>query len=165
MALCPILPLMEYELLATVYEHLEKTPSKLEKTDIIAGLLRDTPDELLDIVPSLLMGRIFPDQSSLELGMGPGLLYDSICFIAGVSKDSLKDTIREEGDVGLATEKLLAKKVQSSLFLKKLEVREVYEKFEKIAFIYFTTKKARYFYSFLRMKMTSFCISAISIYT
>jgi DNA ligase-1 len=124
---------MEYQKLAQVYERLEVTPSKLEKTDIIAGLLRDTPDELLDIVPSLLMGRVFPDQSQLELGMGPGLLFDSICFIAGVSKDTLKDTIKEEGDVGNATEKLLRKKVQSSLFTKKLEVRELYEKFEKIA--------------------------------
>jgi len=124
---------MEYQLLSDVYERLEATPSKLEKTDIIAGLLKDTPEELLDIVPSLLMGRIFPDWSQLELGMGPGLLYDSICFIAGVSKDKLKDTIRDEGDVGKATEKLLGKKVQSSLFLKKLDVREVYEKFEKIA--------------------------------
>ncbi|MBU2559368.1 ATP-dependent DNA ligase [archaeon] len=124
---------MEYQKLASVYERLEITPAKLEKTDIIAGLLGETPDELLDIVPSLLMGRIFPDWSQLELGMGPGLLYDSVCFITGVSKDALKDTIRDEGDVGKATEKLLEKKVQSSLFSKKLEVREVYEKFEKIA--------------------------------
>jgi DNA ligase-1 len=124
---------MEYQKLTDVYERLEATPSKLEKTEIIAGLLGDTPDELLDIVPSLLMGRIFPDWSQLELGVGPGLLYDSICFIAGVSKEALKGTIRDEGDVGKATEKLLENKVQTSLFAKKLTVREVYEKFEKIA--------------------------------
>lgn len=124
---------MEYQKLASVYERLEKTPSKLEKTDIIAELLEETPDELLDIVPSLLMGRIFPDWSQLEMGMGPGLLYDSICFIAGVGKDVLKDTIRDEGDIGKATEKLLENKVQSSLFSKSLTVRGIYEKFERIA--------------------------------
>jgi DNA ligase-1 len=124
---------MEYQKLAHVYERLEKTPSKLEKTDIIADLLGETPDDLLDIVPPLLMGRIFPDWSQLELGVGPGLLYDSICFIAGVGKDVLKDTIRDEGDVGLATEKLLGHKVQATLLAKSLRVREIHEKFEKIA--------------------------------
>jgi len=124
---------MEYRKLADVYERLEATPSKLEKTEIIAELLGDTPDSLLDIVPSLLMGRIFPDWSQLELGMGPGLLYDSICFIAGVSKEALKETIKEEGDVGKAAEKLLKTKVQSSLFAKSLTVRGVYENFERIA--------------------------------
>jgi DNA ligase-1 len=79
------------------------------------------------------MGRIFPDWSQLELGVGPGLLYDSICFIAGVGKDVLKDTIRDEGDVGLATEKLLGHKVQATLLAKSLSVREIHEKFEKIA--------------------------------
>lgn len=124
---------MEYQKLADVYERLEATPSKLEKTEIIAGLLEDTPDSLLDIVPSLLMGRIFPDWSQLELGMGPGLLYDGICFIAGVSKEALEETIKEEGDVGKATEKLLKTKVQSSLFIRRLTVRGVYENFERIA--------------------------------
>ena len=124
---------MEYQKLTDIYERLEATPSKLEKTDIIAELLGDTPDSLLDVVPSLLMGRIFPDWSQLELGVGPGLLYDSICFIAGVSKDALKETIRDEGDVGNAAEKLLENKVQSMLFAKRLAVSEVYEKFEKIA--------------------------------
>lgn len=124
---------MEYRKLADVYERLEATPSKLEKTEIIAELLEDTPDSLLDIVPSLLMGRIFPDWSQLELGVGPGLLYDSVCFITGVNKEALKQTIKEEGDVGKATEKLLKTKVQSSLFAKSLTVRGVYENFERIA--------------------------------
>lgn len=124
---------MEYLKLVDVYERLEATPSKLEKTQIIAELLEETPDDLLDIVPSLLMGRIFPDWSPLELGMGPGLLYDGICFIAGVSKEALKQTIKEKGDIGGAAEKLLGTKVQSTLFSKRLTVRGVYENFERIA--------------------------------
>ncbi|MEE8403172.1 MAG: ATP-dependent DNA ligase [Candidatus Hydrothermarchaeaceae archaeon] len=124
---------MEYRKLAGVYERLEGTPSKLDKTEIMAEFIGDTPDSLLDIVPPLLMGRIFPDWSQLEMGMGPGLLYDSICFIAGVSKEALERTIKEEGDVGKAAEKLLVTKVQSTLFAKSLTVRGVYENFERIA--------------------------------
>jgi DNA ligase-1 len=50
-----------------------------------------------------------------------------------VNKEALKQTIKEEGDVGKATEKLLKTKVQSSLFAKSLTVRGVYENFERIA--------------------------------
>ncbi len=124
---------MEYLRLANVYERLESTQSRLEKTEIISDLLKDTPEGLLKIVPPLLMGQIFPDWSELELGIGPSLLYDSICFISGKGKDTLIDSIIKEGDVGKATERLFKTKVQSSLFVKSLTVQGVYENFKRIA--------------------------------
>lgn len=124
---------MEYLELAEVYERLETTSSKLEKTEIIANFLEKTPDDLLTIIPSLIMGKIFPEWSSSELGVGPGLLYDTIGFITGVQKEELKKTIKEEGDVGKAAEKLFEKKVQATLLAKKLTVEKVYENFEKVA--------------------------------
>ncbi|MFQ6105917.1 MAG: DNA ligase, partial [Candidatus Hydrothermarchaeaceae archaeon] len=124
---------MYYSDLVEIYEKLEGTSSKLEKTDIITGFLSKTSSDLLYIVPPLLMGRIFPDWSSLELGIGPGMLYDAIVFVTGVTKDELNATVKEEGDIGLAAEKLFMKKVQSVLFKQRLSLDKVYGNFEKIA--------------------------------
>ncbi len=125
--------MMEYRKLAEVYEKLEATPGRLEKTDIITGFLNETPKELLKIIPMLLMGRVFPLWSPAELGIGPGLLYDTISFVTGISKQDLKTTIGEMGDVGSAVEKLFEKKVQTTLFTEKLTVEKVYACFENIA--------------------------------
>jgi DNA ligase 1 len=125
--------MMEYLKLAKVYDKLEATPARLEKTDIITGFLNETPDDLLKIIPALLMGRVFPLWSPSELGIGPGLLYDTICFVTGIGKQDLKTTIGEMGDVGNAAEKLFEKKVQTTLFSEKLTVEKVYDCFENIA--------------------------------
>ncbi len=124
---------MEYLKLAKVYDKLESTPARLEKTDIITGFLNETPDDLLEIIPPLLMGRVFPLWSPSELGIGPGLLYDTISFVTGINKQDLKTTIGEMGDVGNAVETLFEKKVQTLLFSEKLTVEKVYASFENIA--------------------------------
>jgi DNA ligase-1 len=124
---------MEYSQLVELYTKLEATPSKLEKTALLADFFSNTPDDLLRIVPLLTMGKIFPEGSALDLGIGPGLLYDAVGFVAGVSKKALKDMVREEGDVGKAVERLLSRKTQATLFSKKLTIRRVYSNFEKIA--------------------------------
>ena len=124
---------MEYSQLVDLYTKLEATPSKLEKTSLLAEFFSKTPDDLLPIIPILTMGKIFPEGSSLDLGIGPGLLYDAVCFVTGVEKKVLKNIVREEGDVGKAVERLLSRKTQATLFSKRLTVSRVYSNFDKIA--------------------------------
>ncbi len=129
---------MDYSELAGVYEELEATASKLEKTAIMSGFLERVPLNLLSIVPLLLMGKVFPDWSPLELGVGPSLSYDSITSVSGINKKDIEILLREEGDIGLAVERLASEKkfkkeVQSALIDRKLSIREVYNTFEKIA--------------------------------
>jgi|Deesub1362A_J573_1020465.scaffolds.fasta_scaffold00672_21 DNA ligase-1 len=124
---------MEYARLVSVYENLEATTSKLEKTKIVAEFLKSVPDDLLDITPSLLIGEVFPEWSEMELGVGPSLLYEAVAFVSGVSAGEVKNVVAKAGDVGEAVEQLLAKKVQLTLFARKLSVRQVYEAFKKIA--------------------------------
>ncbi|WP_456474687.1 ATP-dependent DNA ligase [Candidatus Pyrohabitans sp.] len=124
---------MEYARLAHVYENLEATASKLEKTRIVAEFLTEVPEELLDIIPSLLIGEVFPEWSEMELGVGPSLLYEALAFVSGISTGEVKNTVAKSGDVGEAVEQLLSNKVQLTLFARKLQVREVYQAFEKIA--------------------------------
>lgn len=119
--------------MAQVYQRLEEIPGKIEKSIIISNELQDAPHDLLDILPMLLMGKIFPDWMARETGIGPGLLYDAVKFVTGNSNGQIKDTIKEEGDIGKAAEKLFESKVQTSLFSRKLTVRQVHQTFRKIS--------------------------------
>ncbi len=125
---------MNYSRLVEIYERLESTQSKLEKTDVIANFLREVPEDLLGIVPPLIMGRVFPQWSQLELGIGPGLLYESISFVTGADEREIAEAIKEEGDVGLAAQRLFEKKVQTTFFTEgETSLKKFYETLEKIA--------------------------------
>jgi DNA ligase-1 len=123
---------MDYGELVDVYESLLVTPAKLEKTRILADFFDQVPVKLLHIVPHLITGDIFPHWD-VELGVGPGLLYNSVSFVTGVRKKEIENHIREHGDTGLAVKELFEKKPQKTLFSKKLTVEGVYENFSRIA--------------------------------
>ncbi len=123
---------MDYSELVSVYEALIATPAKLEKTAILSEFLRGVSPDLLRILPHLITGDIFPEWDR-ELGVGPGLLYNSVAFVTGVRKKELENSIREHGDTGLAVRELFEKKPQTTLFSQKLTVEGVYDNFSKIA--------------------------------
>tara|TARA_B100002003_G_scaffold251926_1_gene298998 strand:+ start:4878 stop:6551 length:1674 start_codon:yes stop_codon:yes gene_type:complete len=124
---------MDYSELVEVYCNLESNPSRLEKTRIIAELLTKTPRKDLGIVPILIMGRIFPDGSPQELGVGTGILYETILFATGMNEGKFNKLIKEEGDVGEATKKSFILKKQTVLSTEILTIRKVSDNFEKIA--------------------------------
>jgi DNA ligase-1 len=123
---------VEYKELVNVYEELNATTLKLEKTEILADFLGKIPPHLLKVIPHLITGDVFP-QWDVELGVGPGLLYNSISFVTGVRKKDIENAIREQGDTGLAVRELFENRPQKTLFFEKLSVEGVYENFSRIA--------------------------------
>ncbi|HDY73721.1 MAG TPA: DNA ligase, partial [Euryarchaeota archaeon] len=105
---------MDYSELAEVYERLIATPAKLEKTAILAEFLRGVSPDLLRVVPHLISGDIFSEWDR-ELGVGPGLLYNAVAFVSGVSKRELENSIRVHGDTGLAVQEIFERKPQTTL--------------------------------------------------
>ncbi len=124
---------MRYSILADVYEHLEKTSKKLEKTRIIAELLKKTPDEELEKVVLLLRGSVFPSWSDEDLGMADKLVIKSLSKAYGIEEKDVVKTFKEKGDLGLSAEELSKKKKQISLAKKDLDVKTVFENLKKIA--------------------------------
>jgi DNA ligase-1 len=102
---------VEYKELVNVYEELNATTLKLEKTEILADFLGKIPPHLLKVIPHLITGDVFP-QWDVELGVGPGLLYNSISFVTGVRKKDIENAIREQGDTGLAVRELFENRPQ-----------------------------------------------------
>ncbi|MEN6329975.1 MAG: ATP-dependent DNA ligase [Methanobacteriaceae archaeon] len=127
---------MLYKNLVEVYEALNSTTKRLEKTEILADFLKllgETEPDILPPVTLMSMGRIFPTWSQKELGIGSKLLMKAIASVVGVTPGDVEDQVRETGDIGLASEKLFQRKSQVTLFTRPLTILKVYNDLVKIA--------------------------------
>jgi len=127
---------MLYTKLVEVYEALNSTTKRLEKTEILADFLKligENEPHILPPVTLMSMGRIFPTWSQKELGIGSKLLMKAIASAVGVTPGEVEDQVRETGDIGLASEKLFRRKSQVTLFTRPLTILKVYKDLVKIA--------------------------------
>lgn len=126
---------MKYLELVKVYEKLEKTQSKLEKTGIIAELFEKISTEDLEKVVLLVSGKVFPSYSEHELGIASQLMIKAISRAAGFSEKSINEKFRERGDLGLVAADCVKSRRQQTLFKKSLTIDKVFENLRRIAFI------------------------------
>ena len=113
--------------MAEAFERLERTPSYLEKNSIIVELLKRTPAEEMECVVYLMLGRPWPAYVSKETGVGLQQLKKAVASASGYSPTEVDRLMREVGDLGEITRRLLAKKKQVTLFAEPLTVRKVFE--------------------------------------
>lgn len=124
---------MKYELLCNLYETLENSSKRLEKTYHISNFLKKTKEEDLEKIILLLRGRVFPEFDQTELGISKKLLLKSLSLTTGLSPTKIEEKWKNIGDIGLVFEKLSSTKNQQVLFKKELEVKDVFETIKKIA--------------------------------
>jgi len=124
---------MDYSRLCEVYLELEKTRSRLEMTSIVASFLATVPENELPVILLLVEGRVFPLWSDKQLGVGYKVALKAITSVTGISEEKIEDIVRETGDSGLAAEKVLVKKSQTTLFGGTLTVSKVYDNLERLA--------------------------------
>jgi len=125
---------MDYSKLCLVYHDLESTTKGLEKTSILAKFLEKIKDEPKFIY--LLQGKVFADYDSRELGISHQLAIRIISRTAGISDGDVVEEFKELGDLGKVTESILKKKkMQTSLFSKKLDIKKVFENLRKVTTI------------------------------
>jgi DNA ligase-1 len=124
---------MEYGELVWVYQKLENTTKRLEKTSIIANLLRNTRTEDLARVALLLQGRLYPQWDQREIGVASRLVLKAINVATGIDIDTIEVKWKDTGDLGKTAEELVGKKKQATLFSTKLTVSKVFENLEKLS--------------------------------
>lgn len=123
---------LDYSLLAKSCQELEDTSSYLEKNSIISSLLKETPPEKLEMVVTMLLGRIFPAHVSQETGIGLQQLKKAVGRSTGYSQDKIEDLMEELGDLGEVAEKLIEEKKQMTLADESLTVEKVFERLRKL---------------------------------
>jgi DNA ligase-1 len=124
---------MKYAELTDLYRRLEKTTLKTLKTRFVSDFLRKAPDELLEIIPYLILGKVFPDSDERELGVGEKLLIKAVSMATGVPEREIENSVRDTGDLGESVALALKKKRQKSFFSQPLTIKRVYDTFVKIA--------------------------------
>jgi len=122
---------MQYSEFVKVYEALAGTTKRLEKIDILSGLLKKLEGH--EDWVYLLRGRVFPDYDESEFGISTQLVIKAIAKTAGVSEKEINSKFRKVGDLGDIAEDIVGKKKQSTLFSKNLSVDLVYSNLRRLS--------------------------------
>lgn len=126
---------MKYGELVQVYEDLGATTKRLEKTAILAEFFKIVEVEDLPKITLMILGTVFPSWSEEEQGIGDKLVMKAVADAVGVSVNDVEDAVRDEGDIGAASEKLYRKKSQMTFFSQALTVDFVFNQLRKLATI------------------------------
>ncbi|MBI5072512.1 ATP-dependent DNA ligase [Candidatus Woesearchaeota archaeon] len=126
---------MDYSKLVEVYEKLSKTSKRLEKTAIVAELLRETKTEEADKITLLINGRVFPEWSEQKIGVASKIISKAIAVATGIAPEKVEQEWKKTGDLGDVAENLIQKKKQATLFSNKLSVTKVFTNLQKLATI------------------------------
>ncbi len=124
---------MKFSIIADFYDKIEETSKRLEMTDLLVQLFKETPNELVDKVVYLTTGRLYPLFVPIELGLAEKLAVRSVAIASGDKVDEVEEKLKKLGDLGIVTEQIMKSKKQRSLQQKPLEVMDVYETLDKIA--------------------------------
>jgi DNA ligase-1 len=124
---------LRYAVIAEAYEKIESTTKRLEMTDLLVDLLKNTPKEIIDKVVYLTQGKIYPDFISLEIGVAEKLAIKALARASGRKESEIEDDLKKSGDIGETAEKFIASKRQVTFFQRPLTVQKVYETLDKMA--------------------------------
>ena len=124
---------MNYTDIADAYEKIEATTKRLEMTDLLVDLLKNTPKGILSKVVYLTQGKIYPDFVDLEIGVAEKLAVKALVRASGRSESEIEEDLKKSGDIGETTQNFLAKKKQVTFFQKTLTAERVYETLDKMA--------------------------------
>src|SRR3989338_2224854 len=124
---------MNYKDLVAVYEKLESTTKRLEKTYYVAKLLRDSNDKDLPVLILLLQGVIFPAWEEKKIGVASRLVLKAINVATGIEAKKIEQEWKQTGDLGKVAENLVARKKQATLFSRELSVEKVYNNLKQLA--------------------------------
>lgn len=123
---------MKFSRITEAFQALESTQSNLEKTDILADLFLDAGEELEDVV-MLSTGEPFPQWKDLDLGVSSKTLVKTISRATGRNEDEIETVWRDEGDLGIAAEKMMENKTQQKLLSTDLTVEKIVRRMHKVA--------------------------------
>jgi DNA ligase-1 len=122
---------MHYLELVKVYENLESTPKRLEKTNILADFFKKISEKEARDIAYLVKGKVFPDWSESEIGISSQLAIKAISKATGISEEHLVKQWRHIGDLGKVAEESVKTKKQRALFSGKLTIQKVVDNLRK----------------------------------
>jgi len=123
---------MQYSELVEVYDKLESTSKRLEKTYYISELLKKTPKKELEKIILLIQGRVFPRTEERNIGVASKIIVKAINKATGNNENRIDKEWRKLGDLGKVAEELTKNKVQFTLGKENLTVDKVFDSIRKL---------------------------------
>jgi DNA ligase-1 len=124
---------MRFGVVVDAYEKIEATTKRLEMTELLVGLLRQTPKEDLDKVVYLTQGRIHPEYEGIELGLAEKMVIRVLAHATGLEESRFHRMWKEKGDLGLVAEEAIGTRRQKPLESTPLTTAKVYANLDAIA--------------------------------
>jgi len=124
---------LNYAVIADAYEKIEATTKRLEMTDLLVELLKNTPKDVIAKVVYLTQGKIYPDFVGLEIGVAEKLAIKALARASGRRESEIEEDLKTSGDIGETAQSFIAKKTQVTFFQKTLTAQRVYETLDKMA--------------------------------
>ncbi len=124
---------MLYKHLVEIYDSLDKTSKRLEKTSIISELLKKSDAKDMKVITLLLQGKIFPNYEENKIGVAARLILKAINLSTGIQASEIEKEWIKTGDLGTTAENLSARKKQTALFSEDLTVSKVFNNLRKIS--------------------------------
>jgi len=116
---------MLYSDIASVFDKVESTSSRLEMTAILSELFGTLDPGTLKDVVNLSQGKLHPDFFPQKLGMSDKLVLRAISLTSGFSDGDVEKLWVKEGDPGTVAELFMKDKKQTALFSEPLTVGRV----------------------------------------
>ena len=124
---------MEFAILAEAFRKMESTRKRLELTDYLVELFKNTPHEVISKIVYLLQGKLRPDFEGVELGVAEKLAIRAISKSSGIPTKKIELEYRKGGDLGHAASIILEQKTQTTFLMEDITVERVYDTLFKIA--------------------------------
>lgn len=134
---------MMFEDIANTFSSMEGITSRTQLTQLLAGLLKRTPADVIDKVVYMIQSKLGPDWKGIpELGVGDKLLVQAIALAYGKSESDVQKLVDKLGDPGKVAEQLAQTggHLKSNLLTfmgggsSRLTVSRVFDSFMKIAY-------------------------------
>ena len=124
---------MKFSIISDAFQKMEETSKRLELTDILVGLLKEIPEDVISKAVYLIQGKLRPNFEGIELGIAEKLVMKAMSKSSGIPLKKIEGNYNKGGDLGQTAESILQQKIQTTFASETITLEKVYETLFKIA--------------------------------
>ena len=124
---------MKFSIISDAFQKMEATSKRLELTEILVGLIKEIPEEVISKAVYLIQGKLRPNFEGVELGIAEKLVMKAMSKSSGIPLKKIESDYNKGGDLGQTAENILQQKIQTTFSSETITLERVYDTLLKIA--------------------------------
>ena len=124
---------MKFSIISDAFQKMEATSKRLELTDILVGLIKEIPEDVISKAVYLIQGKLRPNFEGVELGIAEKLVMKAMSKSSGIPLKKIEEDYNKGGDLGQTAENILQQKIQTTFLSETITLERVYETLLKIS--------------------------------